>query len=264
MKAVEKGVNETVESLKKELVCLVEQYTELVPTKPSRRSDFAAQQKKMISGVVAVREYGEITFLYDSTCDTRSVDHLFKQFRQFRNGIARNYALVALTNSSIGVIDLFSGTVIADVALHGYTNWEIYIPEINHLLTTDNVGLHLKRADDVRIILAHLTGDLDDDFITWAHNEIAEWKKIAAQATALLGNDGFVSAVKTDSDPLENVLIRLNLSRVSGGILEVSEPDEKIVVVPWAPLSRSISYSLNAPGELTVIQEVTHKLKSIW
>lgn len=250
--------------LRTDLLKLVQSYTDLAPSEPSIQTDFVAQKQKLVIGVVAVREFEEISFLYDSTCETRSVDHFFRQFRQFRGNRIRDYALVAPTESSVAVIDLLTEYVIANCEIPGYKNWEFYVPRIKHLLTDDNVGLHHQRADDVRIVLAHPSGVSDPGFAAWAKAEIAAWEIIVAQASALLGNDAFVSVVRMNSDPLENVLIRLNLSKVSEGILEISEPDEKIVVVPWAPLARSLDYSRHAAGELTVLQEVTHKLKKIW
>lgn len=264
MKAIGEDKGEAPEFLKKKLLRLVRQYAQSVPNAPSRRSNYTARQHKMALSTVAVYEFGEILFLYDSLCETRSIEHLFKQFRQFHDGKMRDYALVATADSSIGVLDLFTGSMIASTQLCGYTNWEFHVPKIGHLLTPDNIGTHLERGYTVRTMLSRSFDPSDQDMVQWMKNEIEGWKRILAQSTALLGNDGFASVIKTDSNPLENVLLRLNLSKVSEGTLEVCELGPKIALVPWVPLDRSLGYSLNAPGELTVVQEATYRLKKIW
>lgn len=263
MEAIKEGRGETPEVLKKKLLRMVKQYSQSVPNTPSRRSDFRARQHEMAVGVIAVYEFDELLFLYDSTCETRSVDHFFKPFRQFHDGTCKDYALVATTDSSVGVLDLFTRSLIATAELSGYTNWELHVPKIDHLLTPDSIGGHLQHGHAVRTMLSRSADFSDQETIKWMKHEIEEWRKILAQSTALLGNDGFVSVIKTDSSPLENVLLRLDLSKVCEGMLEVSEVGPKITLVPWVPLNRSLVYSRNAPGELTVIQEATYKLKKV-
>lgn len=263
MEAIGEGKGETPELLKKKLLRLVRQYAQSVPNTPSRRTDYTARQHEMALSTIAVYEFGEILFLYDSMCETRSIEHLFKQFRQFRDGKIRDYALVATADCSIGVLDLFTGSIVASTQLCGYTNWELHVPKIDHLLTPDNIGTHLERGYTVRTILSRSFERADHDTVQWMKNEIEAWKRILAQSTALLGNDGFASVIRMDSDPLENVLLRVNLSKVSEGVLEVCELGPKITLVPWVSLDRSLRYSINAPGELTVIQEAAYKLKKL-
>lgn len=263
MEATREGKGETPEALRRRLLRLVKQYSQSVPNTPSRRSDFKARQHEMAVGVVAVYEFDELLFLYDSTCETRSVDHFFKPFRQFHDGASKDYALVATSDSSVGVLDLITRSLIATAELSGCTNWELHVPNIDHLLTPDSIGTHLERGYAVRTMLSRSTDVSDHDTVQWLRHEIGEWKRIFAQSTALLGNDGFLSVIKTDSNPLENVLLRLDLSKVCEGVLEVSEVGPKITLVPWVPLNRSLAYSRNAPGELTVIQEATYKLKKV-
>lgn len=263
MESTKEGRGESPELLKRKLVRLVKQYAQSVPNTPSRRSRFTARKHEMASGVIAVYEYDELLFLYNSTCESRPVDRLFKQFQQFHDGKTRDYALVATSDSSVGVLDLFSRSMIATLDLPGYTHWEFHVPTTDHLLTPDNIGAHLERGYSLRMMLSRSADCSDPDTVEWIKREIDNWKRIVAQSTALLGNDGFASVIKTGSDPLENVLLRLNLSKVSEGVLEVCELVPKIKLVPWVSLNRSLGYSLNAPGELTVVQEATYKLKRI-
>lgn len=178
----------------------------------------------------------------------------FKQFQQFSAGVWHDYALILLTDDTIGLLDLTTKTLVSTVTVSLSVN-ELHVENVSDGLET--ITPLIERGRD---ILEHYAEDSD------APDDLALVVELLGSAHVgflfRTGKAGFFSGAATRDDSTlrsETQLGRLDLSKVSEGIFEEIVTGGPICLDTDIPLSHAVTTDFTTALEFTVLEKVRRK-----
>lgn len=179
----------------------------------------------------------------------------FKQFQQFSAGLWRDYALLLLTDNTIGLLDLTSRNLVSTVTVP-FSVTELHVENVSDELQA--IASLIERGRD--ILEKFIDGDTEDP------DDLAKIVEFLGSAHVGLlfrtGKVGFFSGALAQTNSYlspEIILGRLDLSKASEGLFEDIPTDDPIFLNPEITLRQAVTMDLTTSSEFTILEKVRRK-----